>query len=331
MDLTTKYLGLDLRTPLVPAASPLSEDLNNIKRMEDAGASAVVLHSLFEEQVRSEQDLVQYHMMYGTDSFPESLTFFPKPAEFMTGPEEYLNKIRKAKESVGIPVIASLNGAAIGGWIDYARKIQQAGADAIELNMYSIPTEMDRMSTEIEQAYVDIAHAVKTVVSIPVAMKLSPYFSNMANMAKRLDQAGINGLVLFNRFYQPDINLETMEVEANINLSTPHDMRLPLRWIAILYGRVKADLAATSGIHDAKDVVKVLMAGAAVTMLCSVLLGKGFDVLREIETEMRNWLSDHDYQSVGQLQGSMSQKSCADPSAFERAQYMRALMSRRGA
>jgi dihydroorotate dehydrogenase (fumarate) len=327
MDLTTRYLGLNLRTPLVPSASPLSDELEGIKRMEDAGASAIVLHSLFEEQVKSEQEAVQYHLMYGTDSFPESLTFFPNPAEFITGPEEYLDSIRKAKEAVGIPIIASLNGAAIGGWIDYARQIQQAGSDALELNIYSIPTEMDRTSLEIEQNYIDIVKAVKSVVSIPVAVKLSPFFSNMANMAKRLDHAGANGLVLFNRFYQPDVNLADLEVQANVNLSTPQDMRLPLRWLAILYGRIKADLAATSGIYTARDVLKMLMVGADVTMLCSVLLSKGLTVIGEIETEMCEWLSEHDYQSVRQLQGSMSQKNCADPAAYERAQYMRAIMS----
>jgi dihydroorotate dehydrogenase (fumarate) len=327
MDLTTRYLGMNLRTPLVPSASPLSDELENIKRMEDAGASAIVLHSLFEEQVKSEQEAIQSHLMYGTDSFPESLTFFPKQSEFITGPEEYLGVIRNSKEAVRIPIIASLNGAAIGGWIDYARQIQQAGADALELNIYSIPTEMDRTSAEIEQNYIDILKAVKSVISIPVAIKLSPFFSNMANMAKRLDQAGANGLVLFNRFYQPDVNLTQLEVQANINLSTPHDMRLPLRWLAILYGRLKADLAATSGIHTAQDVLKMLMVGADVTMLCSVLLNKGLKVIREIETEMCDWLSEHDYQSVRQLQGSMSQKNCADPAAFERAQYMRAIMS----
>lgn len=327
MDLTTRYLGLNLRTPLVPSASPLSDEVDNIKRMEDAGASAVVLHSLFEEQVRNELDAIQYHMMYGTESFPEALTYFPKPAEFVTGPEEYLSQIRKAKEAVRIPVIASLNGAAIGGWIDYSRQIQQAGADAVELNIYSIPTELDRTSAEIEQTYIDILKAVKSSVQIPVAVKLSPFFSNMANMAKRLDQAGANGLVLFNRFYQPDINLEKLEVQANLHLSSSYDMRLPLRWIAILYGRLKANLAATSGIHNAADVLKVLMAGADVTMLCSVLLSKGLGVINQIETEMSRWLSDHDYQSVRQLQGSMSQKYCADPAAFERAHYMRAIMS----
>jgi len=327
MDLTTRYLGLNLRTPMVPSASPLTKDVDNIKRMEDAGAAAVVLHSLFEEQVRNEQETVQYHLMHGTDSFPEALTFFPQPGEFLAGPEEYLEKIRQAKETVDIPVIASLNGAAIGGWTDYARQMQQAGADALELNIYSIPTDLDRAGTEIEQSYIDILKAVKSVVSIPVALKLSPYFSNMANMAKQLDQAGADGLVLFNRFYQPDVNLEELQVQASVHLSTPHDMRLPLRWVAILYGRVKADLAATSGIHSSTDVLKMLMVGADVTMLCSVLLNKGFGVIRQIETEMCNWLADHDYQSVRQLQGSMSQKYCADPAAFERAQYMRALLS----
>jgi dihydroorotate dehydrogenase (fumarate) len=331
MDLTTRYLGLNLRTPLVPSASPLSDEADSVKRMEDAGAAAVVLHSLFEEQVKNEQEMVQYHLMYGADSFPEALTYFPQPTEFIAGPEEYLGKIRKAKESVRIPIIASLNGSAIGGWIDYAKKIQQAGADALELNIYSIPTELDRTSAEIEQTYIDILKAVKSVVSIPVALKLSPYFSNMANMAKRLDQAGADGLVLFNRFYQPDISLEELEVQANIHLSTSQEMRLPLRWIAILYGRIKADLAATSGIHGAADALKMLMAGADVTMLCSVLFDKGLGIIRQIETEMSNWLADHDYQSVRQLQGSMSQKYCADPAAFERAQYMRAILSYRPA
>ena len=326
MDLTTRYLGLNLRTPLVPSASPLSNKIEGIKRLEDAGASAVVLHSLFEEQVKSELDEVQAHLMYGSDSFPESLTFFPQPSEFITGPEEYLNKIRKAKESVQIPIIASLNCSAIGGWVDYAKKIQQAGADALELNIYSIPTQMDYTSVEIEQTYIDIVQAVLAVVHIPVALKLSPFFSNMANMARRLDQLGVGGLVLFNRFYQPDINLDVLEVQAGVKLSTAQDMLLPLRWIAILYGRVKADLAATGGIHSALDAIKMLMAGADIVMLCSVLLKNGLDSIRGIETDMSNWLSEHDYESVRQLLGSMSQKNCSDPSAFERAHYMRAIM-----
>jgi dihydroorotate dehydrogenase (fumarate) len=331
MDLTTRYLGLNLRTPLVPSASPLSEEADGIKRLEDAGASAVVLHSLFEEQVKNEQEAVEHFMSYGSESFAEAVTYFPKPSEFIAGPEEYLSKIRKAKDMVRIPIIASLNGNAIGGWVDYARKIQQAGADALELNIYSIPTELDRSSAEVEQTYIDIVKAVKSVVSIPVAVKLSPFFSNMAYMAKRLDQAGVNGLVLFNRFYQPDINLEMLEVQPNLQLSTPHEMRLPLRWIAILHGRIKADLAATSGIHSAEDVLKMMMAGADVTMLCSVLLRKGIAAIRDIETRMSDWLVEHDYQSLRQLQGTMSQKYCADPGAFERAQYMRSLMSFRPA
>ena len=326
MDLTTRYLGLNLRTPLVPSASPLSNKIEGIKRLEDAGASAVVLHSLFEEQVKSELDEVQAHLMYGSDSFPESLTFFPQPAEFITGPEEYLNKIRKAKESVQIPIIASLNCSAIGGWVDYAKKIQQAGADALELNIYFIPTQMDYTSVEIEQTYLDIIQAVLAVVHIPVALKLSPFFSNIANMARRFDQSGVGGLVLFNRFYQPDINLDVLDVQAGVNLSTAQDMLLPLRWIAILYGRIKADLAATSGIHSAQDAIKMLMAGADIVMLCSVLLKNGLDSIREIETDMSNWLSEHDYESVRQLLGSMSQKNCSDPSAFERAHYMKAIM-----
>ncbi|MBN1567327.1 MAG: dihydroorotate dehydrogenase-like protein [Acidobacteria bacterium] len=327
MDLTTRYLGLNLRTPLVPSASPLSEEADGIKRLEDAGASAVVLHSLFEEQVRTEQEAVEHYMSYGSESFAEALSYFPKPSEFIAGPEEYLSKIRKAKEMVHIPVIASLNGSAIGGWVDYAKKIQQAGADALELNIYFIPTELDRSSAEVEQSYIDIAKAVKSVVNIPIAVKLSPFFSNTAYTARRLDQAGVNGLVLFNRFYQPDINLDMLEVEPNLHLSTSHEMRLPLRWIAILYGRIKADLAATSGIHSAEDVIKMIMAGADITMLCSVLLSKGLGVIREIETRMSDWLAEHDYQSLRQLQGTMSQKYCADPGAFERAQYMRSLMS----
>ncbi len=276
---------------------------------------------------RSEQEEIQQHLAYNTDSFPESLTFFPKPTDFMTGPEEYLGKIQEAKGAVHIPIIASLNGTAIGSWVDYAKKIEEAGADALELNIYTISTEMERTSAEIEQTYLDIVRAVKAVIHIPVAVKLSPFFSNVANMAKRLDQAGVNGLVLFNRFYQPDINLEELEIQPNIHLSTPQDLRLPLRWLAILYGRVKADLAATSGIHCAADSLKMLMVGADVTMLCSVLLNQGIGIIREIETDMADWLSEHDYQSVRQLQGSMSQKYCADPAAFERAQYMRTILS----
>jgi dihydroorotate dehydrogenase (fumarate) len=327
MDLTARYMGLNLRTPLVPSASPLSYHLDSIKRMEDAGASAIVFHSIFEEQVKGEQEAVQYHLLQGADSFAEALTYFPQSSDYKTGPEEYLGKIRKAKDSIKIPIIASLNAASVGSWIEYSKRIQQAGADALELNVYSIPTEMDRNSAEIEQAYIDIVKAVKATVTIPVAIKLSPFFSNMANMARRLDQAGVDAMVFFNRFYQPDINLEELEIQSKIHLSTSEECRLPLRWIAILYGRVKADFAATTGIHTAQDALKMLMAGADITMLCSALLKKGLGVIQEIEINLSNWLSEHDYQSVRQLQGSMSQKYCADPAAFERAHYVRALLS----
>ncbi len=327
MDLSTRYMGLNLRSPLVPSASPLSDEIDDIRRMEDAGAAAVVLYSLFEEQITRESEALQQHLMYGTESFAEALTYLPEPEEYRAGPDEYLDHIRKAKEAVKMPVIASLNGSSIGGWVEYAKKMQQAGADALELNIYYIPTNMDRTAVEIEQTYIDILKAVKSVVSIPVAIKLGAFFSNMANMAKRLDQAGANALVLFNRFYQPDIDLEILEVKPNVLLSTPQALRLPLRWIAILYDRIKADMAATSGIHTAQDVLKVLMAGADVAMLCSTLLRNGIEHTRKIETEMCEWMEEHDYESVRQLQGSMSQKYCSDPAAFERSQYMRAVLS----
>jgi dihydroorotate dehydrogenase (fumarate) len=328
MNLSTTYMGLTLRSPLVPsAAAPVTENIDNVKRMEDAGAGAVVLHSLFEEQIRQERYELHHHLTYGTESFAEALTYFPEPEIFHVGAEEYLNHIRKAKEMVDIPIIASLNGSTVGGWIDYAQQIEQAGADALELNIYYVPTDMEMTGSNVEQNYIDILRAVKSAVEIPVAVKLSPFFSNMANMAKKLTEAGADGLVLFNRFYQPDINIEMLEVEPNVLLSTPQAMRLPMRWIAILYGRVNASLAATSGIHKAPDVLKMLMAGASVTMLCSVLLRHGIEHIRIIEQEMREWMEKHEYESVNQMQGSMSQQNCPDKSAFERAQYMRSIQT----
>lgn len=332
MDLSTTYLGLKLRTPLVPsAAAPLTEEIDNIRRLEDAGAAAVVLHSLFEEQLRADRLALAQAMTEGTESFAEALTYFPEPDEFKIGPETYLEHIRKAKEAVKIPIIASLNGSSPGGWTDYAKQIQQAGADALELNIYYIVADMEMTSGDVEQTYIDILKAVKSAVTIPVAVKLSPFFSNMANMASRLDGAGADGLVLFNRFYQPDIHLETLEVEPNILLSTPMAMRLPLRWIALLYGRVKASLAATSGIHRATDVLKMLMVGASVTEVCSVLLRHGVTRLSAIERDLREWMEQHEYESVSQLQGSLSQKNCPDPTAYERAQYMRAISTYKAA
>jgi dihydroorotate dehydrogenase (fumarate) len=326
-NLTTEYLGLTLRTPLVPSASPLSQEIDSIRRLEDAGASAVVLYSLFEEQLRQETLELDHHLNEGTDSFAESLSFFPQAGEFRLGPDGYLNHIRRAKEAVRIPVIASLNGATVGGWASYAKQIEQAGADALECNIYSIPTDMDVPGVEVEQSYLEILKTVKSAVSIPVTLKLSPFFSSMANMAKQLDAAGANGLVLFNRFYQPDIDIDELEIKPNVLLSTPQALRLPLTWIGILYGRVKASLAATSGVHGAEDVIKLLMVGADITMLCSTLLRNGISHLRYIERALIDWMEKHEYESVAQMKGSMSQLRCADPSAFERAQYMRAVKS----
>jgi dihydroorotate dehydrogenase (fumarate) len=325
MDLSTTYLGLKLRTPLVPAASPLSEEIDTIEQMEDAGASAVILYSLFEEQLRQDSVELAQHLEHGTFSTPEALTYFPEPEEFRLGPEEYLKHIAKAKRAVDVPIIASLNGSSVGGWTQYAKAIQEAGADALELNIYYIPTGLDLTSLEIEQNYLDILKAVKSAVRIPVAVKLSPFFTNFANMAKRLDVAGADGLVLFNRFYQPDIDLENLEIRPNILLSTPMAMRVPLRWIALLYGKLNANLAATSGIHRASDVLKMLMAGADVTLLCSALIRHGVRQIGVIERDLVAWMEEHEYHSVSQLKGSLSQKNCADPSAFERAQYMKAI------
>lgn len=325
MNFSTTYLGLNLRSPLVASASPLSETVDNIKRIEDAGAGAVVLYSLFEEQLRQEREALFHYLEAGAHSHAEALTYFPQAAEYRVGPEGYLEHIRNAKRAVDIPVIASLNGTSIGGWTKFAQKIEQAGADALELNIYYIPTDPNLTSREVEQTYLDILKAVKTAVTIPVAVKLSPFFSSFANMARRLDETGADGLVLFNRFYQPDIDLEALEVKTNVLLSTPHALRLPLTWIGLLYGRVHASLAATSGVHSATDALKLLMAGADVTMMASALLREGIDHLRVVEQEMRDWMEQHEYDSVAQLKGSMSQLNSDNPSAFERAQYMRAI------
>ncbi len=325
MNLSTKYLGLDLRTPLVPSASPLSEELDNLKRLEDAGASAIVFHSLFEEQIRHESHTLHHHLTHGTESYAEALSYFPEPDEFHFGPDRYLLNIANAKRALKIPIIASLNGSSFGGWTTFAQSIEKAGADALELNLYSIPSNAGVGGEEIETNCLTIVASVKAQVKIPVAVKLSPFFTNLGHFAARLDKHGADGLVLFNRFYQPDIDLDALEVAPTINLSTPGEMRLPLRWIAMLHGRVRASLAATSGIHRGTDALKMLMVGADVTMLCSVLLRRGIEHLTVIEREMCEWMEQHEYESVNQLKGSMSQRNCPDPSAFERAQYMRAI------
>lgn len=328
MDLSTTYLGLNLRSPLVVgAAAPLTEDLKNIRHIEDAGAAAIVLHSLFEEQIRQDQLEHHHYIEHGTESFAEALTYMPEPHLFPVGPDAYLQHVQKAKELVDIPIIASLNGSTPGGWVDYARQIEQAGADALELNIYFVPTDIDIIGSSVEQRYIDILQAVKASVTIPVAVKLSPYFSNLAYMANRLSQAGANSLVLFNRFYQPDIDIEDLDVYPHVLLSTPYDMRLPMRWIAILYGRINADFAASGGIQKGPDVVRMLMAGANVTLIVGALLRHGIDHLREIERELRVWMGENDYASVQDMRGIMSQLKCPNPSEFERVHYMKAIQT----
>ncbi|MFC1491053.1 dihydroorotate dehydrogenase-like protein [Nitrospinota bacterium] len=327
MSLTSTYLGMELRTPLVPASSPLSGDIDSIRRMEDAGASAVVLFSLFEEQLSMEQHELHHHLTLGTESFAEATTFFPEPSKFHLGPDSYLNHIRRAKEAVNIPIIASLNGASLGGWVDYASKFEEAGADALELNIYYFPTDSSHSPQQVEQRYIEILNAIRLAVRIPIAVKLSPFFSNMAYMAKTLEEAGADGLVLFNRFYQPDIDIENLEMLRQPILSGPQDALLPLTWIGILFGRVKTDLAATSGIQTGKDAIKMIMVGADVTMMAAALLRNGIDHLRTMEREMIEWMEEHEYESVEQMKGSMSQIHSPDPSAFERANYIGTLQS----
>ncbi|MDX9760399.1 MAG: dihydroorotate dehydrogenase-like protein [Bacteroidota bacterium] len=327
MDLTTTYMGLALKNPLVPSASPLSKDLGTIKRLEDAGASAIVMYSLFEEQIVHEQHELDHFLTQGTESFQEALSYFPDTAEYALGPDEYLEHIRAAKAATSIPVIGSLNGVSAGGWLEYARKIEEAGADALELNVYYIPTSANYKAEEIENIYVEDLRRVKDAIKIPVAMKLSPYFSAMANMAKKLDDAGADALVLFNRFYQPDFDLEQLEVVPQVNLSTSGEGRLPLRWIAILYGNIKASMAATTGVHTHLDALKMLMAGADVTMMCSALLHHGPQHLGTVLADLEHWMEEKEYSSIAQMKGSMSQRSVAEPAAFERANYMKALNS----
>ena len=327
MNLHTTYLGLRLETPLIPSASPLSEDLGNLRRLEDAGASAIVLHSLFEEQIRHETRTLHHHLTHGTESHAEAVTYFPEPTEFHFGPDRYLSNLVKARQALGIPIIASLNGATFGGWTSFAQAIENAGASALELNLYSIPSDPEVSAEEIETSYLTIVASVKAQVKIPVAVKLSPYFTNLGHFARRLEAHGADGLVLFNRFYQPGIDLDALEVSPTVHLSIPGDTRLPLRWIAMLHGRVKASLAATSGIHRGSDALKLLMAGADATMLCSVLLRRGIEHLTVIEREMREWMEIHEYESVEQLKGSMSYGNTPDAGNLERANYMKAIVS----
>ena len=327
IDLTTTYLGLPLKNPLVASASPLSKKLDLAKRLEEAGAAAIVMYSLFEEQINHESRELDHYLTRGTETYPESLDFFPDLGQYNMGPEPYLEHLHRVKQALSIPVIGSLNGISDGGWVEYAHKIEEAGADALELNIYYLPTDPDIDGAELENTYVSLVRSVRARVKIPVALKLSPYFTALPNVARRFAEAGANGLVLFNRFYQPDFDLDQLEVVPSLELSRSSELRLPLNWIAILYGRVSCDLALTSGVHSATDVLKAMMAGANAAMLTSELLSKGIFRIRDILDELRAWMVEHEYESIAQMRGSMSQINVAEPAAFERANYMKALNS----
>ena len=328
MDLTTNYMGLKLKNPIVPSSSlQLSESIDIVKQLEDAGAAAVVVYSLFEEQITHEAGELDYFLAQGTESFAEALNFFPDMGDFKTGPVEYLKHISLLKEAVDIPIIGSLNGVSEGGWMSYSKMIEEAGADAIELNTYYIPADINIDGQEIEKMYLDNLKSVKGSVKIPVAMKISPFFSSMANMAKKLDDGGADGLVLFNRFFQSDFDLEELEIVPHLELSTNWEIGLPLRWIAILYGSVKASMAATRGIQNHLDVLKVMMAGGDVAMICSELIRNGYGRITEILKDLQTWMEKHEYDSIEQMKGSMSQKNVKEKAAFERANYMKILQS----
>jgi dihydroorotate dehydrogenase (fumarate) len=329
MDLKTTYLGLELKHPIVASASPLSRTLEGIRRLEDAGASAIVLFSLFEEQIRYEQDSLDYLTEAGTETFAESLTYFPAVKDYRVGPDEYLELIRAATKAVDVPIIASLNGVTNTGWTEYAREMVEAGAKAIELNIYHIPANITETGREVEQRYIDVVKAVRASVKAPVSVKLSPFFSSMGEMARRLVEAGADGLVLFNRFYQPDFDLDELEVIPDMELSTASEIRLPLLWIAVLHGRIEASLAATRGVQSGIEVVKYLMAGADAVMTTSALLRNGVGHLTTLIDGMRIWMEKRGYTSVAQMKGSMSQQKVADPAAFERANYIKVLQSYR--
>jgi dihydroorotate dehydrogenase (fumarate) len=327
VDLRTRYLGMTLSNPLVPSASTLSSRIDNLRRLQDAGASAIVMQSLFEEQIEHEEQQIHRMLETGADSNPESLTHFPELEDYNTGPDEYLRHLEACKRELEIPVIGSLNGASPGGWVRFAKLIQEAGADALELNVYFVAADPDESGWEVERRYLDLVKAVRDVVTIPLAVKVGPHFSSMANMARQLEEAGADGLVLFNRFFQPDIDLETLEVDTTLHLSTSDEVLLPLRWIALLRGRVACSLAATTGVHTVEDVVKLLLAGADVTMMASVLFRNGPEHLATVLDGLRAWLGDHEYASVEQLKGSVSAGNVADPAAFARANYVSMLVN----
>ncbi|MHC4471287.1 MAG: dihydroorotate dehydrogenase-like protein [Planctomycetota bacterium] len=328
MDLSTTYLGLELPHPVMPSASqPLTKDLDSVKRLEDGGAAAVVLHSLFEEQIRGEADNLERFLEHGTDSYAEALSYFPAQETYVLGPDEYLDHVRACKEALGIPVVGSLNGVSTGGWTEYASLIEQAGADALELNVYYLPTDPAMTSEAVERVYIEVLEEVKEKVSIPVAVKMGPFISSLVNFTKRLEEAGADGLTLFNRFYLPDIDLEELEVLSSLSLSTSAEVLLPLRWIAILRAHVKLTISATTGVHAAEDALKLVMAGADVVCMCSALLKEGPGKIREVRDGMAAWLEEHEYQSLAQARGSMSQMSCPEPGAWLRANFLKTVHS----
>jgi dihydroorotate dehydrogenase (fumarate) len=327
VDLSTTYLGLKLKNPLVASASPLSKKVDNVKRLEDSGVSAVVMYSLFEEQIVHESMELDYHLEHGTESFPEALTYFPDLDYYNLAPQAYLELLHKLKQSVSIPVIGSLNGVSMGGWVHYAKLIEEAGADALELNIYFVPTDPLLGALDLENSYLDLVRQIRSQIHIPLAVKLGSQFSNLPNFTRNLASAGANGLVLFNRFYQPDLDIETMDVLPNLELSTSSELRLPLRWIAILYSRIAVDFALSTGIHTARDIVKAVMAGANVAMSTSALLHNGPEYARTLLSGLNEWMEEYEYSSLNQMRGAMSQKNVADPAAFERANYMKILNS----
>ena len=326
MNLTSKYLGLDLANPIVPSSSPLTRELESLQRLEEAGAAAVVMPSLFEEQIEHEAMAVHSALDYGSEISAESIGgYFPEMDDYNTGAGDYLERLRAAKEALSIPVIASLNGDSAGGWTLYARIIEDAGADALELNIYLIAADMERAGPQVADEYLRLVERVRAAVTIPLAVKVGPYFTSMAHMAKRLIESGADGLVLFNRFYQPDIDLDTLTVGPNLVLSTSEELRLVLRWMAILHGRINASLAATTGVHTAEDVLKLVLAGADITMMASALLKHGPEHITTVLDGVTRWLEERNYASLDQARGSLSQRSSPDPSAFERSNYMHAL------
>ena len=330
-DLSTTYLGLNLKNPLVASASPLSKKVENAKKLEAAGVSAIVMYSLFEEQIIHDSLELDHYLTRGTNSFAEALTYLPDLGTYNMGPEKYLDHLSTLKKELSIPVISSLNGVSKGGWVRYARLMQDAGADAIELNMYYLSADPDLSGQELEDNYIDLVSEVKAAISIPLAVKLSPFITSLPNFVRRLTTAGADGVALFNRFYQPDFDLEELEVVRTLELSDSRDLLLPLRWISILHGKVEADFALTSGVHTAADVLKAMMAGAKVAMTASMVLHDGYESVTTVLKNLKAWMEEHEYESVEQLKGSLSQKNCEDPSAFERAQYMRILTSWRPA